>query len=346
MNLDGGQLDRIARLLLESEKVWITTHVKSDGDGIGSEIALLRALRAMGKDARVVNDTCVPHSLHFLMGHEGEIHVYDPVKDLPFLREADTAVVLDVGLAYRLGRLEEPFLQSGARKICLDHHLDLDAVFTHSLVDSSATSTGEILYVLLKTMGAPVTPDVAAPLFASISVDSGNFAYERCTPETFRTAADLVEAGANPYRVHLSLNWERPLEEVRLEGEVIQRLRIDPSGRVAHSEVTAEMLRQYKINPMEMPTVVNIPLSLRGVEVALLFVEMAPCCIKVSARSKGAVRVSDLAHRFNGGGHPLAAGFSVKASLDEARTLVLAQARDLLGMPARGCCERKDTQAH
>ena len=345
MKLDQGQLAQTARLLKESEKVWITTHVKSDGDGIGSEIALYRALRAMGKDARVVNDTCVPHSLRFLMRCEGEILLYDPLRDLPFLREADTAVVLDVGLAYRLGRLEQPFLESGARKVCLDHHLDHDPIFTHSLVDSTATSTGEVLYPLLKAMGVPITPDVAAPLFASISVDSGNFAYERCTPETFRTAADLVAAGANPYQVHLSLNWERPLEEIRLEGEVIQRLRIDPCGRVAHSEVTAEMLRRYRINPMEMPTVVNIPLSLKDVEVALLFVEMEPCCIKVSARSKGAVRVSDLAHRFGGGGHPLAAGFSVKTSLDEARTRVLAEARDLLGLPSRACADVKDIKA-
>jgi phosphoesterase RecJ-like protein len=99
------------------------------------------------------------------------------------------------------------------------------------------------------------------------------------------------------------------------------------------------MLRQYRINPMEMPTVVNIPLSLVGVELALLFVEMAPCCIKVSARSKGRAKVSDLAHAFGGGGHPLAAGFSVKATLDEARTQVLTAARNLLGLESKTCAE-------
>lgn len=337
MKLDQGRIQEVARVLAGSRKVWITTHVKSDGDGIGAELALCRALNSMGKDARIINDTMVPYGLRFLMVDEGEILHYDPARDLEHLREADTVVVLDVGLAYRLGRMERAFLESPACKICLDHHLDHDAVFQHLLLDPYATSTGEILYPLLKAMGAKVTRDVATALFASINVDSGNFAYERCTPETFRTAADLVAAGASPYEVHLNLNWERPLEEIRLEGEVIQRLRMDPSGQVAHSEVTAEMLRQYKINPMEMPTVVNIPLSLRGVEVALLFVEMEPCSIKVSARSKGRVKVSDLAKQFGGGGHPLAAGFSVKACLDEARTRVLSATRGLLGLPSRAC---------
>ena len=337
MNPMDAQLDQVAGILRGSRRIWVTTHIKSDGDGIGCELALYRALASTGKDVRVVNDTMVPRALRFLMDRDDEIARYDPFRDNPYLKTADTIVVLDVGLSYRLGRLESEFLASRAVKICLDHHLDRDGVFTHSLADSQATSTGEILYPLLKRMGAPITERVSTPLFASISVDSGNFAYERCTPQTFRIAADLIEAGASPYQIHLGLNWQRHFEEVKLDGDVIQRLRVDPSGQIAHSEVTSEMLQRLQIDPMEMPTVVNIPLSLDGVEIALLFVEMEPCYIKVSARSKGRVRVSDLARQFGGGGHPLAAGFSLRGSLDEARAKVLAAARGLLGVSSRPC---------
>jgi phosphoesterase RecJ-like protein len=250
----------------------------------------------------------------------------------------DTIVVLDVGLTYRLGRMESPFLESKAKKICIDHHLDVDASFDLSLTEPGATSTGEILYGLLKSLGAPLTPDVSTPLYTSISVDSGNFSYERCTPETFRIASELVDAGAVPYWIHLRLNWQRSMAEVKLDGEVIQRLRTDPTGEIAHSEVTQGMLRQYEIDPMEIPTLVNIPLSIEGVEIALLFVELKHSHIKVSARSKGKVQVCDLAKFFGGGGHPLAAGFSIEACLDEARTKVLGEARRLLGY-AKNCLQ-------
>ncbi len=175
---------------------------------------------------------------------------------------------------------------------------------------------------------------VATPLFAAISVDSGSFSYERCTPQTFEIASELVAAGAEPYRIHMALNWQRSLEEVKLEGEVIQRLHLDEEGEIAWSEVTADMLARHGIDPMDLPAVVNIPLSLAGVELALLFVEAAPGAIKVSARCKGRVRANALAHHFGGGGHPLAAGFCFQGSLEEAREAVLKEARRLAGTSA------------
>ena len=327
----------VAERLRQSRKVWLTTHVKSDGDGIGCELALLRALRAMGKEAVAVNDTVVPKALRFLLNSPDEILLYDPARDDAFLRSADTVVVLDVGLTYRLGRLEPLFLDTAAVKICVDHHLERDGGFDLVLGDPDAGSTGELLCVLLAAMGPALTPEVATPLFTAIAVDTGSFSYERCTSETFRVAADLVAAGAQPYAIHLALNWQRPLAELQLEAEVVQRLHRDVSGEVACSEVTLDMLRRYQIDPMEMPAVVNIPLALDGVEVALLFVELEPCTIKVSARSKGRVRVNCLAQRFGGGGHPLAAGFSVKAPLEKAKATVLEAARQFLGHPSGVC---------
>jgi phosphoesterase RecJ-like protein len=320
-----------ARALLGARVLWLTTHVKSDGDGIGCELALLRALKAMGKETRIINDTAVPRPLRFLQEDPDEILIYDPVRDGAFLSRADAIVVLDVGLTYRLGRLEEAFLTSGATKICLDHHLDADQAFTHALSDPSSGSTGEILYRLLKAAGARMDPRVAAPLFAAISIDTGSFSYERCSPRTFQYASELVAAGAEPYKIHMALNWQRSLEEVRMEGEVIARMRQDPSGEVAYSEVTAEMLRRNQVDPMDLSAVVNIPLSLAGVELALLFVEVAPGSVKVSARSKGRVRANALAHCFGGGGHPLASGFCVQLPLGEAREAVIEEARRLVG---------------
>jgi bifunctional oligoribonuclease and PAP phosphatase NrnA len=332
VNLGDADFAPAAEALKGARTLWLTTHIKSDGDGIGCELALLRALRAMGKEARIVNDTPVPKPLRFLEEDPEEILIYDPARDDEFLKRADAIVVLDVGLTYRLGRLEPTFLASGATKICLDHHLDSDDAFTHVISDPGAGSTGEILFRLLKAAGATLDARVATPLFAAISVDTGSFSYERCTPSTFAAATELVAAGAEPYRIHMALNWQRSVEEMKLEGEVIGRLSLDDSGEVAYSEVTAEMLHRYHIDPLDLPAVVNLPLSLAGVELALLFVEVAPGSIKVSARSKGRVRANALAHRFGGGGHPLASGFCVQAPMEEALASVLHEARRLVAV--------------
>jgi phosphoesterase RecJ-like protein len=326
-----------ARTLKEAQRLWLTTHVKSDGDGIGCELALLRFLEGQGKEVRVINDTAVPPSLAFLLKRPGEIEVYDGKSHDRFLRTADAIVVLDVGLTYRLGRLEPFFLESRAAKVCLDHHTECDNAFHHLLSDTATGSTGEILAQLLKALDARLTPDIATPLFAAVAIDTGSFAYERCTPETFHLAARLVEAGAEPYAVHRGLHWNRRMDEVKLEGEVIQNLRLDGTGAIAYSEVTRDMLGRYGIDPMEMPAVVNVPLSVEGVEIALLFVEAEPCTVHVSARSKGKVPVHTLARKFGGGGHPLAAGFSLQGPLEEAKVKVLGEARTLLGRPARLC---------
>ena len=338
MSLQERDLETVASLILSARKLWLTTHLKSDGDGVGCELALLRALRSLGKDAKAINDTVVPKSLQFLRDSPDEILVYDPVRDDAFIRSADTAVVLDVGLPYRLGRLEKVFAESSGAKVCVDHHLELDPAFTHVLADHAAGSTGEILFRLLKAVGVELDVRIATPLFAAISVDTGSFSYERCTPQTFLAASELVAAGADPYRIHMNLNWQRNLDEVKLEGEVIQNLQVDASGQIAYSEVSRDMLQRYVIDPMEMPTVVNVPLSLGGVEVALLFVEIEPSCINVSARSKGRVLIDRLARRFGGGGHPLAAGFTIKGTLEQAKAWTLAAARELLASPA-GLCD-------
>lgn len=322
-----------AGALRSAKRVWLTTHIKSDGDGIGCELALVRALRSLGIEARAINATVVPRGMEFLQRSELEVALYDPARDDTFLRSADAIVVLDVGLAYRLGSLEAHFRESTAVKFCVDHHLESDPLFDFFLADPVLNATGELVLPLVKAMGVSLTEEIATPLFASISSDSGSFSYERCTAATFEAAAELVAAGAKPYPLHVNLRWRRPLEEVRLEGEIIGGLATDESGLVAWSAVSRESLDYHGVDPMDMPEWVNIPLSLEGVEVALLFVEMEPGTIKVSARGKGRVRVSDLARLFGGGGHPLAAGFSVSGSLTEARNAVVPAARRLLGLP-------------
>lgn len=326
-----------AELLSKSRRLWLSTHIKSDGDGIGCELALARALKAAGKEVRIINSTPVPNDLKFLVREKEEVSVYDAARDLGFLKEVDTIVLLDAGESYRLGRLEHAFAGSAAVKICLDHHKGQENVFENLLADPDCGSTGEILYELLAAIGSEITEEIATPLFAAISIDTGSFSYERCNQRTFHIAGDLVAAGAAPYEIHTAYRWRKRVEELKLTGEVIQNLRIEGSNAIAYSEVTRDALSRYDIDATEMPEVVNIPLGVKDVEIAFLFIETAPCDINVSVRSKGRYAVDVLAREFGGGGHPLAAGFSMRSSLEEAKARVISKARNMIGRASHLC---------
>jgi len=319
---------QLADAIARSEQIVITTHIKADGDGIGSELALRRALRGMGKDARVINDTPVPQPLKFMLDEEDEIVFFDPARDRDFILSADLIIVVDVALLYRLGRLQSFFEASKAEKICVDHHLEGDDIFSHKLVEPCATSTGELVFELLREMKCELTPSIAKALYTSIVVDSGCLSYERCVSGTFKIVSELVEKGANPYEVHLSLHWQKTLPELKLEGDVISKLQV--RGEVAYSYVKGETARHLAVDPMEMPELVHIPLALGDVEIALLFIENGGNEIKVSARSKGRVKVCELARVFGGGGHSLAAGFVLEGPLEAAIEKVVGEAVSFL----------------
>lgn len=337
MNVSSEKLKKAAHILGGSKCLWLSTHVKSDGDGIGCELALARALKAAGKEVRIINATPVPHDLEFLVREKEEVSVYDAARDPGFLKEVDAVVIVDAGEPYRLGKLEEPFNESAAVKICLDHHKGQKDDFDVFLVDPACGSTGEILYELLVAMGIEITEEIATPLFAAISIDTGSFAYERCNKRTFYIAGNLVAAGAAPYEIHTAYRWRKRVEELKLTGEVIQNLKIEGSNAIAYSEVALSVLRRYDINTTEMPEVVNIPLGVKDVEIAFLFIETTPCDINVSVRSKGHYAVDGLAREFGGGGHPLAAGFSIHSSLEEAKARVIGRVRSMMGKTYHLC---------
>ncbi|MCX7830891.1 MAG: bifunctional oligoribonuclease/PAP phosphatase NrnA, partial [Acidobacteria bacterium] len=308
----------------------ITTHIKVDGDGLGSELALKRAFENINKKVKIINDSKVPSNLSFMLLKEDEVEEFDEEKHSQFIEKSDLLIVVDVALLYRLGKVGEVFKKSKAKKVCIDHHLEGEEIFDAKLVEPNATSTGELVFKLLKQMKINCCQDISKALFTAIVVDSGSLSYERCTPETYRTAAELVECGASPYDIHLSLHWKKSVNQLKMEEEVISNLSLD--GDIAYSVVKHCVSKELQIDPMELPDLVHIPLSLENAEIALLFIENGGDEIKVSARSKGKVKICDLAKTFGGGGHCLAAGFVVDAPLEQAIPKVLKKTKEVFEM--------------
>src|SRR5207247_342691 len=202
----------------------------------------------------------------------------------------------------------------------IDHHPDNRHYGDVNWIDVSAAATGEIVYELLVALGAPLTPSIATNLFTAVHTDTGSFRYSNVTPRTFRTAAALVQAGADPAFVSEWLYERRAPDALRWLGAALGRVEVSDDGRVAWLILPSGSVPEKVIESEEL---VNYPRSVATVRVACLFREYLGQ-VKVSLRGKGDVDVQRIAAQFGGGGHPNAAGCTLAKPLAEATRVVLA----------------------
>jgi phosphoesterase RecJ-like protein len=179
----------------------------------------------------------------------------------------------------------------------------------------------------VRTLGLRVTPAVALNLFTAIHTDTGSFRYSNTTPRTFRIAAELVAAGADPALVSDRLYQQRAGDSLVQLGEVLRRVQISDDGQMAWLSVPRGFVSR---DFLEAEDLVGYPRSVRGVKVAVLLYEEGPGTVKASLRGKGDVPVNAIAHRFGGGGHENAAGCTLSGTLDEAAATLLKAVREAL----------------
>lgn len=306
---------RIADEIKKKRVFAITAHVSPEGDALGSELALAIALRQLGKEASVINFDPVPRQLRFLP-HDKVI------KDKKEIEGSfDALFVLDCGDIERTNLFKDA-PPSVPLVINIDHHLT-NKKFGHiNWVEESAAATGELIYYLIERLGLRITPDIAICLYTTLLTETGNFNYSNTSSKVLRIAADLVEAGADPWKIAVSLGENSP-ERLRLLGELLINIEKSRDGKIAWFTITNELFERTKTSAEDTENLVNYPRSLLGVEVALLFREVSPDSFKISLRSNGVVNVAEIATKFAGGGHKYAAGCLVKGRLDAVKDLVI-----------------------
>ncbi|HEU5323851.1 MAG TPA: DHHA1 domain-containing protein, partial [Methylomirabilota bacterium] len=206
------------------------------------------------------------------------------------------------------------------------HHPDNRRYGDVDWIDTTAGATGEMVQRLLAALGAEVTPAVATNLFTAVHTDTGSFRYSNTTPATFRIAAELVAAGADPAAVASALYERRGRDALRWLGEALSRVRVSEDGRLAWLALPAGAVPESFVESEEL---VNYPRSIGSVRVACLLRERGDR-VKVSLRAKGDVDVNRIAARFGGGGHPSAAGCTVAGPLEAATRAVLVAVRAAL----------------
>ncbi len=307
-----GAADTLALLRGARGTVVLTTHVTPDGDAIGSELALHRLLRRLGVSARIINTDAAPEVLRF-MDVDGVLERYEADAHDALLETAALIVCLDFNAPSRLRRMERAVSASPAPRLLIDHHLDAQPFAEHACIDTEACSTAQIVFRLVMEAALPLDSALAVPLYVGLVTDSGSFRFERTTPEVHRMAAVLLEAGVDPMRVHRQVYDEYPLGRSTLLGLILAGIRSECEGRVTLLTVTRAMFEDTGSTVEDVENMVNYGLGIKGVEVTALLTEL-PDAIKISFRSRGLHDVNDVAARFGGGGHRLAAGARVEGS--------------------------------
>ena len=318
----------LAAALRPGCKVALSTHINADGDGCGSEAALVRLLAQRDIEAWIVNPTPWPAMFDFLLG--------DDVRDrsaegAAALREADVLMVVDISDVKRLGTLADAVRALDVPKLVIDHHVATDEpAGTIVFSDTTACATGELVFDLAVTLGLEITEPVARALYAAILTDTGGFRFSNTTPRAHAVAARLLAAGVDPEAMYRRVYASVPFGKLQLLREALETLAVDESIGLAWISVPAGALEQHQLRSEDLEGLVEHPRSIVGTRLALFFRDLGHGKVKVSFRSTGDVDVNAFARRFGGGGHARAAGALIPGRLDEVRERVIREARAYL----------------
>lgn len=305
-------IDKIIAELDKHKQIMITSHIIPDGDSIGSMIAMGLALEALGKEITLVNNDRVPEQYQFLKGSEA-IQLPSTLKASPSL-----CIAVDLTGLDRVGDTLQNFIHREKPVIInIDHHVSNQYFGQINFVDADAAAAGQIVYELIAALNIPLTVDIASALYVAIATDTGSFQYESTRPRTMEITARLLEAGINPGKINQLLYDNQPLVKLRLLEKVLPTLTVSEDGKVAYMWVDLKTMHKLGADNEHCDGLVNYPRSLRGVEVALFFRQIAKNKIKVAFRSKGKADVNDIAGKFGGGGHAKAAGCTMTGTLPE-----------------------------
>lgn len=315
-------------LVRRCHRFLLMTHVRPDGDALGSELALAGSLRQHGKHVRVVIASNLPPRYKFLDPDGTKIERFHAPGDN--FRNVDAVIVVDTGTWNQIGDFG-PFLKTlNVPKMVIDHHRTQDDLGGPHLVDTSAEAAGRLIYEASRALGGPITTEIADALFLALATDTGWFRHANTTPATFELAEELTLAGANPNVLYDRLYEQVSLGKLKLTGIVLDRLTTTGEGLVSFTKVYLADYSTTGAVPSETEDMINLVRSVEGSEVALMFIEQVDGGVKVSFRSRSRIDVDKIAERFGGGGHRLASGAMIPGTMDEVVIKVLAAAEAAL----------------
>ena len=320
MNERDAKFAEIGRALREHHKFAVLSHVRPDGDALGSTLALALSLKELGKDVRAWNEEGMLEKYNFLA--RAELLTEPPSTPEDF----DVAIALDTAVQNRLGTTTAA-VGSAKLWINMDHHPSNPRYGDLVYIDPTAPATAQILFELLTNQKFPITPAIAENLHVAISTDTGSFQYPNTTVRTFEIAAELVRGGVNVGRIS-QLTYENfPRRRIELLRDLLATMRFGCDGKLAYFSLSQASALALGVIPEDNEGLIDHLRAIQGVIVAIFFEELTDGKVRVSMRSKNeAVDVCAICTQFGGGGHVLAAGARVRGTLPEVEKKIVEQA--------------------
>lgn len=329
------ELSELEKALKKCRNVLITAPAAADGDSIGSQLALREMILECYPHAHVyiVNDEPLPPRYSFLPDVES-VYTPETFSALGIPQLFDVAIIVDGGID-RAGKVQDWFAKCPVQ-IFIDHHaISIDYPYTIRIVEPAASATTELIYQLSRSsvFGNPITPTFAQQVYLGLVFDTGFFRHSNTTPEVMELAASLLRRGFDFTRVGERGMLEKSFDGLKLFSDTISRAELRSNNKIIWSVLTQEMLKRHRAIEDDREGIIDSLLLTRGIEVAVLFIELANSGTKVSFRSHGFVDVAAFARSLtvHGGGHTKAAGATLEAPMNEVIPGVLDKLHQLLG---------------
>jgi phosphoesterase RecJ-like protein len=328
--------EQLAEVLEDADTVRIFTHENMDADTLGSAVALTLALNELGIDCVTVSEEKIPDNIAFIeYGCTTNVIENDLIPDV--------TILMDVGDTTRIGEAKAVF-EAGRKKMLIDHHISSKPIYDYNIIDTEAAATAELVYEIIKALapdlvtpgssfvipgsdpesltdasqgGATTTQKIAEALYTAIVTDTGCFRHPNTTPQCHRTAAELIEAGADVERVTKEVYQNIRPEKLMLETAVMETMKLISGGRAVCAVMTREMLKNAGALDEETEGIAEKLRNIKGVEVSVFLRQTPEGRVKASMRSGSDYDVQKLSAKFGGGGHMRAAGFTTDEPIEE-----------------------------
>jgi phosphoesterase RecJ-like protein len=313
-------LSQVVELIENKSSFAITTHIKPDGDGVGSSLGLYWLLHSLGKQADVIVHGDVPPAYMSLPGA-------DQIRNVKTVNGSyDAVFVIECSDLNRPGiaGLDKQFT------VNIDHHATSEHFGTINWIDSTASAVGEMIYNLCKAIGGKITSEIAECVYMALVTDTGSFHFPNTSDRTLKVASELIKAGAQPAKIGEAVYHNYPWSRIELMRQVLETVRRDETGRIAMMRQTLAMRERAEAIDGDNNGFVNIPLAAREIVAVVYMREVEPNKYRASLRSKGNINVAKVAETFGGGGHKNAAGLGIEGNWDEAEARIVAALREAI----------------
>ena len=332
--VNDSNFQKTVELISKSKNVLITTHTRPDGDACGSMIAVADTLVALGKKVKNLLLSPLPQWYEFLFAEKPAVLGQDITAEQLIqgkLCKPDLIIIVDTNSYSQLPEFDKYLKQNDKSVLVIDHHATADGLGDIELIDTSAAATGIIVFDLLKYANWPVSRKIAQSLFVAIATDTGWFQFGNTDGRVHRCCAELIDAGVNPAQIYHDLYQNFSPQRFRLMVAMLNTLELHLDGRYTTQHLSQQDFKLTGGTGRDTENLIDECRRISTVETAALFVELEDGRIKCSLRSRGAVDVRNIAQKFGGGGHKMAAGTYLPGPLENAKELIMTEVRKQLG---------------